>query len=93
MYIWIFIVPIAARLLERAEDAATVKIFNCTFVVQLTLPLSWATFYFTVIDFALANLIFQTRGPATVKDHDDYYGSKQSHKGVAPLHRYFNKVN
>lgn len=92
MYIWIFLVPIAARLLENVEEAATVTIFSYTFEAQLTLPFSWLVFYFSAIAFAAANLIFQIRCPDIVKEHSDYSEFKQSNMGIEHLDRYLNQV-
>ena len=93
MYIWIFLVPIAARLLENVQEVATVTIFNYTFEAHLTLPFSWLVFYFSAIAFATANLIFQFRCPAIVKEHKDYTDFKQANMGVEHLDRYMDQVN
>ena len=93
MYIWIFLVPIAARLLENVNESATVTIFNYTFEAQLTLPFSWLVFYFSAMAFAIANLIFQFRCPDIVKEHDDYTDFKQANMGVEHLDSYMDQVD
>ena len=88
MYIWIFIVPISVKVLEEVGDIAKVTIFNHTFEAQLTLPFSWATFYFSAICFALANIIFQARCPVMVKSNNDYNDFKKSNMGIEHLDYY-----
>ncbi len=92
MYIWLFIVPIVARLFEKVEHTANITIFEYTFEAQLSLPFSWVIFYFSAIAFASANLIYQLRCPSIIKDNSDYSDFKQSHKGVEHLDSYLPQV-
>lgn len=88
MYIWIFLVPVIARLFEQVGESAILTIFNYTFEAQLTLPFSWVIFYFSAIFFAVANILFQIRCPQIVKDHSGYSDFAQSNKGVQHLDGY-----
>lgn len=72
MYIWIFLVPVAAQLLYNVSDVATFTIFGYSFRVELELPFSWKVFYFSAICFALANIIYSIRCPTLIKDHPSY---------------------
>lgn len=72
MYIWIFIVPIAAKILSMTSDIATVTLFEYTFNVNLSLPFSWKMFYFSALFFALATLIYQIRCPRLIKEYPTY---------------------
>lgn len=72
MYIWVFIVPIAAKILSMTSDMATITIFEYTFDVNLALPFSWKMFYFSALFFALATLIYQIRCPRLVKEYPTY---------------------
>lgn len=93
MYIWIFVVPVLSRLLEKVGDVANVTIFDYTFEAQLTLPFSWLVFYFSAVSFAIANVIFQIRCPNIIKDHTGYSDFKQANKGVEHLDKYLFQVN
>ena len=81
MYIWLFIVPISARLLENVGDSAELTILNYTFTAKLTLPFSWIAFYFSALAFAVANIVFQGRCPSVIKEQNDYSEFKLSNKG------------
>ena len=72
MYIWIFLVPIAAKILSRVEDVATITIFGYTFSIPLSLPFSWKVFYFSAICFAFGNLLHKLRCPKLILDHPTY---------------------
>jgi hypothetical protein len=72
MYIWVFIVPIAAKILSMTSDVATITIFEYTFDVNLALPFSWKMFYFSALFFATATLIYQIRCPRLVKEYPTY---------------------
>lgn len=72
MYIWIFIVPIAAKLLSKIQDIVTVKIFEYTFQVPMSLPFSWKVFYYSALCFALANIIYSFRCPKLIKENPNY---------------------
>jgi len=72
MYIWIFIVPIVAKILSMTSDVATVTVFEYTFDVNLSLPFSWKMFYFSALSFALATLIYQARCPRLIKEYPTY---------------------
>jgi hypothetical protein len=72
MYIWVFIVPITAKILSMTSDMAAITIFEYTFDVNLTLPFSWKMFYFSALFFALATLIYQIRCPRLVKEYPTY---------------------
>ncbi|WP_299178866.1 hypothetical protein [uncultured Neptuniibacter sp.] len=72
MYIWIFLVPIAVKLLSLADNVATLEIFKYQFAVHLSLPFSWQVFYFSALSFALATLIYQARCPRIIKEYPTY---------------------
>ncbi|OCH11036.1 hypothetical protein [Aliivibrio sp. 1S128] len=72
MYIWIFIVPIAAKVLSLTNEMATVTLFDYTFQVNLALPFSWRLFYFAALFFALATLIYQARCPRLIKEYSTF---------------------
>jgi hypothetical protein len=80
MYIWIFMVPIAAKVLSRVEEIVTVRIFDYQFEVFLTLPFSWNVFYFSAIFFALATLLHRLTGPRLILDHPTYASFREEGK-------------
>ncbi len=92
MYIWIFIVPILVKVLEKIGDTAHVTIFEYTFEAQLSLPFSWSIFYASALTFATANLIFFLRCPTIIKEQKDYAEFRNANKGVEHLDSYLFEV-
>ena len=92
MYVWIFLVPIFAKLLESVGGEAELTIFNHTLLVNLQLPFSWVAFYFSALSFAMANLIFQLRCPRVVKEQNDYFEFRHSNRGVEHLDGYMPDI-
>lgn len=72
MYIWIFLVPVAAKILSMTSDVATVKVFSYEFQVHLLLPFSWQVFYFSALFFAFATIMYQARCPRIIKEYPTY---------------------
>lgn len=69
-YIWLFVVPVAARILQAAP--ATVRlVWPGEFDLQLALPFSWRCFYWSALFVAAADFVFWLRCPSIVKDHLD----------------------
>ncbi|NQY89010.1 MAG: hypothetical protein HRT51_14940 [Colwellia sp.] len=72
MYIWIFLLPVLAKLLVLTNDVATVTVFNYTFDINLSLPFSWKLFYFSALFFALATIIYHIRCPRLIKEYPTF---------------------
>ena len=92
MYVWIFIVPIMAKLLENVGGEVQLTIFEHNFVVHLALPFSWVAFYFSALSFAAANLLFQLRCPNVIKEQQDYSEFRRANKGVEHLDTYLPEI-
>jgi hypothetical protein len=93
MYIWIFIVPIAAKILSLTSDMATITVFDYTFDVNLGLPFSWRLFYFSALFFALATLIYQARCPKFIKDYSTFAAFDSEGKPEWHMRRYAEDIN
>ena len=92
MYVWIFIVPILAKLLENTGSEVRLTIFEYTFEAHLTLPFSWVAFYFSALAFAAANLVFQARCPRIIKEQSNYSEFKRSNRGIEHLDSYLPEI-
>lgn len=92
MYIWVFIVPIAAKVLSLTSDIATITVFSYTFDVNLSLPFSWKLFYFSALFFALATLIYQTRCPRLIKEYPTYVSFESEGKPEWHLRPYAKDI-
>ena len=88
MYIWIFLVPIAAKAMESIPRAGEFTVFGQDIQLTLSLPFSWVVFYFSALAFAVANVLFKVRCPSIIKDNKSFSDFKASRKGVAHLDKY-----
>ncbi len=80
-YIWIVLVPIIAKLLEKAPEVIKLEIFGAMTEIPLELPFSWGVFYFSAVCFFFASIIFILFCPAIIKrfaDFSDFLGSGES---------------
>jgi hypothetical protein len=93
MYVWIFIVPILAKLLENIGGVVQLTIFEHTFAVHLALPFSWVAFYFSALSFAAANILLQVRCPSVIKEQQDYSGFRRANRGVEHLDSYLPEID
>lgn len=93
MYIWIFIVPIAAKLLSKTNEIIFLTIFNYTFEVNLGLPFSWKMFYFSALFFTIATIIYQTRCPRLIKEYQNFSAYDQEGKPEWHLRSYAEDIN
>lgn len=92
MYIWIFLVPIAVKVLSLTSDIATVEVFKYQFAIHLSLPFSWQVFYFSALSFALATLLYQARCPRIIKEYPTYSSFEQEGKPEWHLKEYANDI-
>jgi hypothetical protein len=90
-YIWLFIVPIAAKALARlmgAETMVPVSIGSASVPLPLELPFTWQLFYASAILFTLGNLTFFFGAPRIVKDHSNAKAFREAGKGWNQLRVY-----
>ena len=94
MYIWLFIVPVLAKLFEKIDSKVyTFKFFGEMIPLQLILPFSWSFFYISAILFALANLIFILKCPLIIKDNNSYNDFQQHGKEGLQLEPYIKDID
>jgi hypothetical protein len=80
-YIWIVLVPIVAKLLEKTPDVVKLKVFGTYAEIPLVLPFSWGIFYFSAVCFFFASIIFMLCCPSIIKrfaDFSDFIASGES---------------
>lgn len=88
MYIWIFLVPIAAKALENIPETGAFTIFGQDMQLNLSLPFSWVVFYFSALAFAVANFVFKVGCPSIIQENDSFSDFKASRKGITHLDKY-----
>lgn len=88
MYVWLFVVPIAAKTTSRLNESYILSLFDAKFEITFQLPFSWEIFYFSALAFVLGNLTFLARCPGLLKDHDSYTSFHADGKGEIQLSLY-----
>jgi len=69
-YIWLLIVPIFAKALQKVEEFLPINLGGVEIIITTKLPFSWYIFYFSALLFTAANLLYNIRCPRFIKDHD-----------------------
>jgi hypothetical protein len=71
-FIWIAIVPIAAKLLSKVQDVLPINIGPATIEFTAALPFSWQLFYFSALFFGVGTACFAIRCPPLIKDYESF---------------------
>ena len=74
MYIWIFVVPVLAKLLFKIEEYLAFDLFGQKIELVLSLPFSWKVFFYSALSFSIANSIVLLACPRIIKDHLSFSG-------------------
>lgn len=93
MYVWLFVVPMIAKILSRIEDVATVTVFGYMFELELVMPFEWKVFYFSALFFAVANLLFLLKCYSLTKDHSSFSEFEAAGKGAFQLDEYAREAS
>jgi hypothetical protein len=84
-YIWMIVIPIFAKILEKVDPQIQLYIFGELFHINFTLPFSWKIFYFSSLFFAAGTIIYQIFCPRIIKEYptyNDFIAAKQSSKYI-----------
>lgn len=72
-FIWLFLVPLAAKMLSKISDSEKVfHILGTTIEIQMTLPFSWELLFTAACCFTFANIIYIIFCPDLVKSYRQY---------------------
>jgi len=93
MYIWLFLVPVPAKLLAKTNDVAKVRVFEYSFELNLTLPFNWKILFFCSLSFVIANIIYTIFCPNLIKDHSNFSHFDNEGKGLEQLEEYCVAMN
>jgi hypothetical protein len=80
-YIWLFVVPLAAKMLSPISGEHEFHIFGATLNIHFGLPFSWTIFYFMAIFFALGQIIYSLYCPKVLKDYVTYSDYNKTENG------------
>ncbi|MDR7090882.1 hypothetical protein [Cellvibrio fibrivorans] len=79
-YIWMIVIPVAAKVLENIAPEVELHIFNQVFNLTLILPFSWKALYFSSLLFACGTIIYQIFCPKIVKEYPTFKDFLESHQ-------------
>ena len=71
-YIWLFFVPILAKLLSNLGPDLAFSLFGEEINLHFGLPFSWQMFYFSSVAFSIATIIYQTRCPLIISRYSRF---------------------
>jgi hypothetical protein len=69
-YIWLLIVPVAYRIIEKIESPLVLTGLADGLVLNIDLPFSWKIFYFAALSIAVATVIFTEKCPDIIRLED-----------------------
>jgi hypothetical protein len=71
-YIWLLIVPLAARALSSIDKVINLTMFGATLEISTALPFSWQLLFIAACFFTIANVIYNIFCPGMVKIYDNF---------------------
>lgn len=93
-YVWLVIVPTAAKLLRYVEDEYEIVAtwLSKPLRIDVNLPFNWYVFFATATCFAVAQVVYWMRCPKIVKEHGDYGTYRAAYGGSLGLRNYIHDV-
>ena len=89
-YIWMILVPVAARMLEAVGRDTTIDLFGWQLVIgTLGLPFSWKVFFYASVAVSIAGAIYSLRCPKAVRAWKRYSEFTDEGRGAHQLIRLF----
>lgn len=70
--IWLFVVPLCAKLLLQVEYPLTFLAFGQKQSISISLPFSWQLLFYAAIFFTIAGIIYSIYCPELVKKYKNY---------------------
>jgi len=87
-YIYLFFVPILAKLLNKINSPLLFQIGDKTHVLILELPFSWALFYFSALFFTVASIVYNYKVPTIIQENNSFGDFLNDRKGMLHLFEY-----
>jgi hypothetical protein len=84
-YVWLIVVPIAAKLLVGVNELLTFSVYGQEFQIEPGLPFSWKAFYFSSVSFSVAGLIYSFRCEGLAKHFRTFADYENEGRGVRQL--------
>lgn len=91
-YVWLFVVPIAARALSVISDPLVLTGISEGFRIRMTLPFSWHLFYFSAVVVSIAGLIYMLMCPELIQRFNTFAEFRSEGRGIEYLKGYATKL-
>ena len=91
-YIWLFVVPVLANLLQAAGPTISLPLPSRPFVLTLALPFNLTLFYGAALAFAGGSMLYSLGCPSFVRVYDSYSAFDESGKSDDMLLNAFAKL-
>ncbi|HCG6973394.1 hypothetical protein [Vibrio parahaemolyticus] len=79
-FIWLFIVPLSAKLLSNVKETVDFTLFGEQVTITTTLPFSWQLLFLSACCFTIANIVYSIFCPEVFKNYRTYAEFKESGK-------------
>tara|TARA_Y100000034_G_C6859589_1_gene391049 strand:- start:399 stop:1040 length:642 start_codon:yes stop_codon:yes gene_type:complete len=79
-FIWLFIVPLSAKLLSNLKETVNFTLFGEQVTITTTLPFSWQLLFLAACCFTIANIAYSIFCPEIFKNYRTYAEFKESGK-------------
>lgn len=91
-YVWLFVVPMAARALATIPDSLTFSVFGAEIPINVGLPFRWKLFYFMALAFATAQFLYWLNCPSMIRRYRDFKEYRERKAGTLHLTGRFHKM-
>jgi hypothetical protein len=71
-YVWLFIVPISAKLFSKLENTISFEISGKLVTLDLTMPFSWQALFFSACFFVVGNILVNFQIPEIIKKYKNF---------------------
>ncbi len=92
-YVWLLIVPIAAKALSAIEDPLVLEGISHGLKITLALPFSWKLFYFSAIAVSGASAIYALACPELISRFNTFAQYRAEGRGREYLEAYVKKLH
>lgn len=91
-YIWLFIVPLIAKLFNKIEQKIlSIEINSVKYIFDLTLSFSWIMLFISALLFVIGNIIYLFLAPKLIKKYNNYGDFLSKGESYNLLLNYSNK--
>lgn len=92
-FLFLFLVPVIARLLANVPDEVIVPLFNKSITIPLDLPFSWFVLFLSACFASIGNIIYAILCPELIKQYKDFPAYIADERDGTHLLPYLKKIS